>query len=66
MYALLVIIHLLSGQVELHHSLVRGPQAAYECGKAMPLMLSLYQKGKFNDGPRPEEIKRVDAKCIRI
>lgn len=63
MYILLVVIYLLSGQVEIHHSIVKGPQAAYECGKALPLTVNLYQLGKFHDGPDPKDIKKITARC---
>lgn len=65
MYILLVIIHLLSGQVEVHHSIVRGPQASTMCHEATVPTMRLYSTGKFEDGPDPDQIKRIEARCIK-
>lgn len=64
MYILLVVITLIHGPPVLRTSMVQGNLAPQECFTNLPLMMNLYEKGSFEDGPPTDNIKKVTGTCI--
>jgi len=71
MYLLLIFLFLKSGQVEARTSIVYGylatnNSAENACEIAKPLSIRLYQQGRFDDGPKKGDLKKVTGECIEV
>lgn len=68
MYLLLIFLFLKSGQVEARTSIVYGYEGDSEhaCEIAKPLSIRLYQQGKFDDGPKKDDLRKVTGECIEV
>jgi len=68
MFLLLIFLYLKSGQVDVRTSIVYGvnDDAYKTCQEALPLTETLYEKGKFHDGPMPILIKKVRGRCEAV
>jgi len=65
MYLLLIFLFLKSGQIEARTSIVYGYEedSEHACEIAKPLSIRLYQQGRFDDGPKKEDLKKVIGRC---
>lgn len=63
MYLLLIFILLKSGGTEVRTSIVYGEDARQICQDSLPLTISLYERGRFHDGPPSLLIKEVKGRC---
>jgi len=63
MFIVLVVVHLLTGQLVPRTSVVSDLKA---CEESLPLFIKLYRQGKFEDGPDPELIRDVTGVCVPV
>lgn len=65
MVLLLIFLFLKTGAVEARTSIVYGvsDDPMNICESALPLTEKLYRSGKFDDGPKPELLKKVTGRC---
>lgn len=65
MYLLLIFIFLKTGAVEARTSIVYNmyEETRGVCQDSLPLEIKLYKQGKFEDGPKPELIRKVTGRC---
>lgn len=61
MMLLLVFIYLKSGMLEVKPSIYAG--TVEDCQVNLPLMIHLYKKHGFYDGPKVEDIRKVTGRC---
>lgn len=63
MFVLIVFIWLSNGQLDVRTSVTTSMKS---CQTARPLVVALYEKGKFEDGPPKEDIRRVFGRCESV